>query len=456
MDSGLGIGGLSLSQDEVASSAFDLFSSIEIENSIKAATKLTARPIATSTSRGPFNFCFPADPEKWTDCESLRLSGKVTLKRKDGSDFDSDTKQISVVNNFYQSLFSSVVCTLNGVEITDPGGNWYSYKSYLETLLSYSKPTKEGRLTSNGWLQDKSDNFDSIGSVDAGNKTITESLNTAYNKRLTAFKDSKARYFNIPVHSDICTLRKYLPPGTKLEFEFRRSSDAFSLLSPFSPDHCQILIEDLSLTMMRYTPTEAIKSFYSDKLSSVKKQVLPIDRSFVKTYTVQTGQTDLSHYNFISGHQLPEQLIIGMVDQQSHSGDIRKNPYNFKHFDISQASIVVNGVHEPSEPYKINISENNYVDLYTDFLLNCGISNEDRDFGVSERDYLGGCFLLVFDRSKEKCNRFHRHPHDSGTIDINLRTRTNLPNTVTVIVYATYSSEIVLDDVNKVGIVKSF
>lgn len=177
MDSGLGIGGLSLSQDEVASSAFDLFSSIEIENSIKAATKLTARPIATSTSRGPFNFCFPADPEKWTDCESLRLSGKVTLKRKDGSDFDSDTKQISVVNNFYQSLFSSVVCTLNGVEITDPGGNWYSYKSYLETLLSYSKPTKEGRLTSNGWLQDKSDNFDSIGSVDAGNKTITESLN---------------------------------------------------------------------------------------------------------------------------------------------------------------------------------------------------------------------------------------------------------------------------------------
>ena len=90
MDSGLGIGGLSLGKDEVSSSAFDLFSNIEVENSIKAATKVTARPIATTTSRGPFNFCFPADPEKWTDCESLRLSGKVTLLKGDGSKFDDN------------------------------------------------------------------------------------------------------------------------------------------------------------------------------------------------------------------------------------------------------------------------------------------------------------------------------------------------------------------------------
>ena len=456
MDSGLGIGGLSLGKDEVSSSAFDLFSKIEVENSIKAATKVTARPIATTTSRGPFNFCFPADPEKWTDCESLRLSGKVTLLKGDGSKFDADVKEISVVNNFYHSLFSSVVCTLNGVEITDPGGNWYSYKAYLETLLSYSDSTKTGRLATSLWQQDEQSKYDSLGSVDVAFRTTTESQNRAYKLRKDTFKNSQTRYFNIPVHSDISTLRKYLPPDAKLEFEFRRTSDAFSLLSPYNPAYAQIHIEDLSLTLMRYTPTSAIKSYYSSKLSSIKKQILPIDRSFVKTYTVQTGQTDLSHYNFISGHQLPEQIIIGMVDQQSHSGEIAKNPFNFKHFNITQASIVVNGVHEPAEPHRINIDDNNYVNLYTDFLLNCGISNEDRDFGVSEKDYIGGCFLLAFDRSKEKCNRFHRHPHDSGTIDINLRTSTNLPNTVTVIVYATYSSEIVLDDVNNVTIVNAF
>jgi hypothetical protein len=145
-----------------------------------------------------------------------------------------------------------------------------------------------------------------------------------------------------------------------------------------------------------------------------------------------------------------------MVEQVAHQGNIRKNPFNFKHFDCSEASIVINGVHEPTEPYKLEIDKGDYIDLYTDFLINLGIANEDRDCGISESDFLGGNFFVVFDRSKEKCNRFHRHPADSGSIDINLRTRTNLPQTVTVIVYATYSSEIIIDENNTVNIIKNF
>ena len=173
-------------------------------------------------------------------------------------------------------------------------------------------------------------------------------------------------------------------------------------------------------------------------------------------FRVQSGQTDLSHYNLISGHQLPEQIIIGMVEQVSHSGNISKNPFNFQHFDCSEASIVVNGVHEPSEPYKLNIEGGDYINLYSDFLLNTGIATEDRDFGIDLNDYIGGNFLLVFDRSKDKCNRYHRHPADSGNIDVNIRTRTNLPGTVTIVVYATYSSEIYIDDQNNVSMLKTF
>ena len=104
----------------------------------------------------------------------------------------------------------------------------------------------------------------------------------------------------------------------------------------------------------------------------------------------------------------------------------------------------------------MNIPAGDYIDLYTDFLLNTGIGNEDRDFGIDQADYTGGCFLIVFDRSKEKCNRFHRHPHDSGTIDVNIRSRANLTSTVTVVIYATYSSEIVMDDMNTVELIKNF
>ena len=421
MDSGLGIGGLSLGKDEVASSAFDLFSPIEIENSISKASKIVTRPIATSSSRGPFKFLFPPDPDKWTDCESLRLSGRVKLRRYNAgalADFDVNIKEISTVNNFYQSLFSSVICTVNGVEISDPSGTWYPYKAYLETLLSYSSATKGGRLRTTAFFEDSCKNYDSIGEIDGSLHTTAASLNEGYKKRQDYFAKSNWRHFNIPIHNDICTLRKYLPPDTKLEFEFQRTPDKFSLLTPMSDDSVKIVIEDLKLSVTRYTPSPSINSFYHNKLNKLKRQVLPIDRSLIKSYTVQSGQSDLSHYNIISGHQLPEQIIIGMVEQKAHGGDLKKNPFNFQHFNISEASIVVNGVHEPTEPYKLHISAGNYVDLYTDFLLNTGIANEDRDYGITEEDYVGGCFLLAFDRSKEKCNRYHRHPHDSGTIDI--------------------------------------
>ena len=282
----IGIGGLNLSKDELTSSAFDVFAPIEIEASIKKANKIIARPIASTNSRGPFKFVIPSDPEKWTDCESVRLSGRVKIQKNDGgilSNFSAGNNEVSTVNNFFQSLFSSVECSINGVEVTDPSGNWYPYKSYLETIFSYSKSTKEGRLQSQCFFTDDVNQFDSIGEINAQGQTTKQSDNSGYKKRKEFFKNSEERYFNIPIHSDLCTLRKYLPPNTKLEFEFHRSSDAFSLLTPNAD--CNIIIEDIALSLSRYTPSNQIKKFHNDKLSSVKKQVLPIDRSLIKTYT---------------------------------------------------------------------------------------------------------------------------------------------------------------------------
>ena len=71
--------------------------------------------------------------------------------------------------------------------------------------------------------------------------------------------------------------------------------------------------------------------------------------------------------------------------------------------------------------------------MFTHFLENTGVHTDDREFGISLDDYYGDSFLLAWD----KWNRYHRHKMDSGTIDINLKTKMPLNETVTVIVYAT-------------------
>ena len=156
------------------------------------------------------------------------------------------------------------------------------------------------------------------------------------------------------------------------------------------------------------------------------------------------GTTDLSAYNLIRGSPQPKQIIIGVVPQESYNGSMDKNPFNFKHFDNQEASLVVNGVNEPTELYKLNVGIGDKVNMFANFLENTGVHTDDRDFGLTLDDYYGGSFLIAWDRIPDKCNRYHRHVMGGGNIDINIKTRTPLTETVTVIVYATYSSDIII------------
>ena len=159
-----------------------------------------------------------------------------------------------------------------------------------------------------------------------------------------------------------------------------------------------------------------------------------------------SGTTNLSHYNLLSGRKLPDQIIVGMMTETAYRGAMNKNPYNFSHFNCIEASLIVNGVHEPLERHSFDISTGDYITLYSDFLENTGVSTDDRDIFIQPKDFIGGNFLLCYDRGKDKCNRFHRHHTDSGTIDINLRVKSNINETVVVIVYCTYSSELLIDE----------
>ena len=446
MDSGIGIGGLSLGKDEYATDCFDLFSKVEIENSIEDVTRIVTRPISAANSKGPFIFEIPADYEKFTDAESFRLHGRMRIKKKVTGvlkDIDANDN-ISTVNNIFDSLWNKVDVKINDKSINDPTNAWYAYKAYFENHLSYSKGTKSNLLSYRGYFNDTTGKFDDVGSVSSG--SLTESSNDGFMKRKKIFAGSKWVYFCINIHNDITTLRKYIPTGVKLVFEFNRNEDNFCLLSNDEVTKFTIELDDMRMSSKRYKPAKAIRDFYTNQLKMKKNPTLPIDRSLLKDYVVNKGVSDLSHYNLIRGSQLPEQIIIGIVDQGAYGGCIDKNPFNFKQYGIKEASIIVNGVNEPAELYKLDTECGDQVDMFANFLENTGVHTDDREFGISMEDYYGGSFLLAWDRTPDKCNRYHRHKMGSGTIDINIKTRKPLIETVTVIVYATYSSDITIED----------
>ena len=438
MDSGIGIGGLSTGKDETASSQFDLFEKVELETGVKKIHTQTFHPISSTNSLGPFLFEIPTDPEKFTDAESIRLLGRMRIRKKTGkelSDLPPGTK-VSTVNNIFNSLWSSINIQLNETEITDPSSRWYAYKSYFENHLSYSTPTKENVLAFKGYIKDTPGKYDDIG--DDSNL----STNDGYLKRQKMFERSKWVYFCINIHADITTLRKFIPPNVKIMLELRRNSDEFCLLSHKAIDDFKIEIDDMRVRVNRIEPSTQVSKYYANEIKMGNIPRLSIDRSLLKTYTVSSGRLDLSGYNIISGRQLPDQIIIGVLEEGAHSGDITKNPFNFQDFGISEACLIVNGRREPPELYRLNKDSGDKADLYSSFLENVGVGVDDRECGITYDDYYGGSFLLVWDRTQDKCNRFHRHASDTGSIDVYLKTKTPLTKTVTIVIYATYSADL--------------
>ena len=166
MDSGIGIGGLSTGKEEFVTSSFDLFTPVEVENSIQKSYNLTYQPILSSTGAGPFNFEIPIVPEKFTDAESIRLHDAIRIRKKNSSGALVNLElgeKVSTVNNIFDSLWEKINTKLNTVEITDPSGKWYAYKAYLENHISYYSSSKGITLPSKGYLKYTTGKIDSVG-----------------------------------------------------------------------------------------------------------------------------------------------------------------------------------------------------------------------------------------------------------------------------------------------------
>ena len=444
MSSTIGVGGMSAALDEVSSNEFDLFSPIEIDHSIVKGYEPIYRPISSTNGRGPFTFEIPQDPNKFMSAESIRLVGRMRIRKvkPDGSLENLSAKEnVAPINNIFQSLWSQVDLDINGTSITDPSEKWYAYKAYIEGLLSYSANTKSTLGHVRGWVADDCSKFE-----DMGSDTSNDSTNEGYKKRRSLFEGSKWVDFKIPLHFDISTVHKMLPPNVKLTITLHRNEDDFCIMQPaHNTSKFTIEVGDMRIKIRKYEVTKELMDYYN---TSLKKNLptLPIDRSLLKTYTVQKGSSDLTRYNVLSGKQLPDQVLVFMVDDSAYNGSKNSNPFNFKHNNLKEASLIVNGVHEPYDMYKLDIKNNIKNEHYINFLENTGIQPfNDSEHGVTLDDYYGGSFILAWDRSFDKCNRYHKHHMDSGSIDINLKTETPLAKNVKIVIYATYATTLVID-----------
>ena len=403
-------------------------------------------PLNYTSKHGPWQYHSPQDNKHFIDLNTLTWNGKIrVINKKDPISpviTANQTKDItcSVVNNFIHSTVSKITYQLNDFQMGDSAPKSYSYRAYMDNLLSFSKGAKEQSLKYHGFEQDTPGSFEDV------NKLTASNANSGFKKRSELFCTPNYFHFSVKLRIDLANIDQFLQPGVQLRFEIERNSDAFALLSDVGDDVTfEFEIKDSTIEFDKMIPTpEYLNHFETNILQ--EPLIYSYDKSQIHYFPYTANVNDLSSYSMFHTDKLPSYLVFGLVDNDAFDGSVSKNPYNFQHFNLKEFYLLVNGISVPTQPVKLDITSMDYHQTYVnEFLDKLKLKNSNDSIGISADDWINGSFFWIVDLNVDKCCNFHEHNSKGGTIHLKLQTKTALPKTTRLIVYSTSRERMSID-----------
>ena len=221
-----------------------------------------------------------------------------------------------------------------------------------------------------------------------------------------------------------------------------RNKDAFCLMAAAgSTFKVKILDCKLYVRKVKINPSVLIAHNIALEGGNAK---YPIRRAVCKTYTIPTGNLDHTQENLFTG-QLPTRLVIGCVDNDAFNGRYSKNPYNFKHYDLRQLKVYLDGQQHSLIPIEPNFAANHYITAYANLFAGTGKLMKDEGTDIRREDFGSGYALYAFDLTADLAEEGHFSLMKHGNVRLDLKFGTALPNTINVIAYAEFESVLEID-----------
>ena len=369
----------------------DLFSSPPIQTAVEMGQWVEFYPLATITQGGPIEFMIKGNSEDYLDLTNSYIHLQAKVVQPDGTDLVAeDDSSVAPENLFLHALFSEVDVSLNGVLISN-STNTYSYRAYLETLLSYGTDAKNSQLANAMFYK-------------SGPSIFTLKPETKDNKDLQIRQKRINRSQTIDMvgrlHADLFSQNKFLMNGVDLSLRFIRSKSSFALLAcPIAGGEkakdYRINITSMSLFIRKMKLNPGILLAHAKALEKCPARY-PIKRVTTKVFSVPKGNMNVVEENiFLS--QRPNKLIIGLTSSVGFNGSLQKSCFEFSHFDINSLALYLSGYQIPTKAFRPDFENGTWARSY--FSLFQGTNTGFDDFGnsISYEDYANGYSLFCFD-----------------------------------------------------------
>ena len=418
---------------ECTKSELDLFSVPPTQTSIESGTFVEYHPISAIVGSAPIEFDISASGEDYMDLANSYLFVKAKIQRADGANLDN-ADEVGPVNNFLHSMFSQIDIQLNGTLISS-STNTYPYRAYIENLLSYGPAAKASHLTAALFYKDEAGKMDDRNPLaDAANSGLKTRAGFTNRNRVV---DLVGR-----LHSDIFFQPRYMLNDVNVKIRMTRSKNEFALVwTGANPFRISIVSAALFVRKVRLNPSVYLAHAKTLETGMAK---YPIRRVVCKTFTIPTGYRDVSHEKLFSG-QLPVRLVVGCVDNDAFNGSIDKNPFNFKHFSLTELALYLDGQQQGIKPIKASFGDGEFVRSYMTLFSGTGKDNRDEGNDIGRDDYDHGYALYAFDLTPDLGDDEHFNLAKQGSVRLDMKFGAALPNTVTVVAYAEFENVIEID-----------
>jgi len=420
---------------EIPKSELDIFSVPPTQTSIEHGTYVEYHPISSISQGAPIEFEVSSTGEEYLDLNDSYLHVKAKIQRANGDNMEN-ADQVGPVNNFIHSLFSEVEISLNGTIISASTGT-YPYRAYIENLLNYGSEAKQSQLTSELFYKDTSGKMDVNNPLaEAANANAGLATRAGFTNR-NGIVDMMGK-----IHSDIFYIDRYMMNEVNVKLKLSRSKDSFCLMwAGETAFRVAIVSASLFVRKVKLSPSVFLAHAKTMENGLAK---YPIKRVVTKAFTVAAGYRDVISERLFSG-TLPTRIIIGCIDNDAYNGNKAKNPFNFKHFDLSELSIYLDGQQHSIKPLKCNYGANEFISSYMSLFSGTGRQNRDLGLDISRTEYKDGYTLYAFDLTPDMSQEGHFNLIRQGSLRLDMKFGAALPNTITVIAYGEFENLIEID-----------
>ena len=436
----------SANQQEIKTNKFlkpetDLFSDLCEQESIKCIKDFEKSSSGAITKAGPIIFNIEANPKYFTDLTNTYLRVKLRVTKNGGQSLVKEDKgQMTVTNDFFNSLFSRIKLELNDVSC-NANTTTHPTATLVKYLTSCNQFYRENILRhSNVWYKDFGGNDLSV-IERVRHVFIEESRQLTLVGRLTP---------------DAFGCKRLLLPNIRITIILDRTDPQFSIYrTRGSKDTYEIEISECTIIMRHVELLNSALNHIQTRLNAGAMAVMPFFKTETRCFTVPQGQLTWRVNNIFNG-KLPTRCLFMLTDTTTISGGsfdrnagvfpgkvAGKYNLNFVDFYVNQDSIL-------TKPYTPDFDNGDYIESFLGLTKTLRALNSDQWFPLSCKEWGTDYSIFGADLTADKTNF---NSTSEGTVSLQVQFKDVTTEAVSGILIGEFRSAIKIDKHNNVSVI---